>query len=391
MRFPGGVLAAGALVQFFILGLPSGAAQEPGADVIVTAVPVYLLLAALGGGERFPQGAELLLVHAGKAAPLVSGFAASADASVSFDGKRVLFAGKKSEQDHWQIWEMTLADGSVRRVVADDGDDIRPLHLPGLLPEGRLVFAHRTGQGFQLISARLSEPPAAMAKIDTVPAQLQLTYLAASAVPADVLADGRILFEAGFPLGAGVTPELYLVYQDGSGVEAYRCDHGRARWGGRQLSSGDVVFTHGTSLARFSSPLAHEAPVAAPRGEYAGAIAEMASGAWLLSVRAGRAAKKGELPENRPSGAKARVDSTPLTARLKSCPFKAVSFSGARPSGTIARIDSMPLAGTTKVVPLQGGEFFRCLRLRDALCAQDFEAGRSGDADGAGCERQGSC
>ena len=77
-----------------------------------------------------------------------------------------------------------------------------------------------------------------------------------------------------------------LVYADGSGVESVRCDHGRARWGGTQLASGDVVFTHGTSLARFTSAMAHEVQVPAPRGEYAGAIAETASGAWLLSARA---------------------------------------------------------------------------------------------------------
>ena len=46
-----------------------------------------------------------------------------------------------------------------------------------------------------------------------------------------------------------------------------------------------MVFTHGASLARFTSPLAHEAPIAAPQAEYAGAIAETASGAWLLSAR----------------------------------------------------------------------------------------------------------
>ena len=48
-------------------------------------------LAALHGEERFPEGAQLMLVHEGKAAPLVKGFAASADANVSFDGKSVLF------------------------------------------------------------------------------------------------------------------------------------------------------------------------------------------------------------------------------------------------------------------------------------------------------------
>jgi len=43
-------------------------------------------------------------------------------------------------------------------------------------------------------------------------------------------------------------------------------------------------------LARFTSPLAHEAPIAAPRAEYAGAIAETAAGDWLVSARLGRRA-----------------------------------------------------------------------------------------------------
>ena len=84
---------------------------------------------------------------------------------------------------------------------------------------------------------------------------------------------------------SGTTPELFLVYSDGSGVESYRCDHGAARWGGRQIASGDVVFTHGASLARFTSPMAHEERIAAPRGDYAGGIAEMADGSWMVSTR----------------------------------------------------------------------------------------------------------
>jgi hypothetical protein len=107
-----------------------------------------------------------------------------------------------------------------------------------------------------------------------------------SAIPTDVLLDGRILFEAGFPLGSGSTPEMYLVYSDGSGVESYRCDHGRARWGGKQLASGDVVFTHGASLARFTSPLAHEAAVVAPHARVCGSDCGDGSGAWLVSARA---------------------------------------------------------------------------------------------------------
>ena len=55
-----------------------------GADVIVTAAPAYEPLAALRGAERFPKGAQLLIVHEGKTEPLIMGFAASADANVSF-------------------------------------------------------------------------------------------------------------------------------------------------------------------------------------------------------------------------------------------------------------------------------------------------------------------
>jgi hypothetical protein len=268
-----------------VLGLAPVTAQSaaPDADVIVTAALVYAPLAALKSGERFPKGAQLLLIHAGKAGPLVAGFAATADANVSFDGERVLFAGKQATSDSWQIFELTLKDRSVRKLTAGESDAIRPFYLP----EGRMVYARRTALGFRLEAAGkdgalLDAPMDAQAGATVLP----LSYVPGSAIPADVLLDGRILFESGFPLGSGSTPELYLVYSDGSGVESYRCDHGRARWGGKQLASGDVVFTHGASLARFTSPLAHEVAVVAPKAEYAGAVAETASGAWLVSARA---------------------------------------------------------------------------------------------------------
>jgi len=276
-------LAASLALLIPVCGFSPDAAEMPGVDIVVTATPAYEPLAALRGGERFPKGAQLLFVHEGKAEPLVAGFAASADANISFDGKRVLFAGKQGASDPWQIFEMTLADRSVRKVFSSATDAIRPLYLPA----GKLVYAQRTAQGFQLETAG-KDADKASAPLDekAESALFPLSYVPGSAIPEDVLHDGRILFASGFPLGSGATPEMFLVYSDGSGVESYRCDHGTARWGGRQLASGDVVFTHGASLARFTSPLAAEAHIVAPRGEYAGAIAETASGAWLVSTRA---------------------------------------------------------------------------------------------------------
>ncbi|MGD0630853.1 MAG: hypothetical protein ABR987_16100, partial [Terracidiphilus sp.] len=197
-------LVAALLLLIPVCGFgPNGSQSAIEADVIVTAAPAYLPLAALKSGERFPKGAQLLLIHAGKAEPLVAGFWAAADANVSFDGQRVLFAGKQVASDPWQIWELALKDRSVRKLIAGDGDAIRPFYLPA----GRLVYARRTAQGFHLEAAG-NDAPDVLAPIDALAGAtlLPLSYLPGNTIPTDVLKDGRILFEAGFPLGAGSTP-----------------------------------------------------------------------------------------------------------------------------------------------------------------------------------------
>jgi len=254
-----------------LCGFASSPAVSISTSVVVTAAPVYDALAALHGRERFPQGSQLLRIDKGEAAPLVSGFYATADADISFDATHILFAGKQTAASSWRIWELTLSDHQVREVISSPSDAIRPLYLPG----NRLVYAQRESAGFRMNAATMDGSNV-----------LPLTYFRGSALPSRVLLDGRILFESGYPLGSGDTPELYLVYSDGSGIESYRCDHGTARWGGTQLASGDVVFTHGATLARFTSPLASEAAIEAPRASYAGAIAETPSGAWIVSSKA---------------------------------------------------------------------------------------------------------
>jgi hypothetical protein len=269
-------LAACSAAFSFLCGFVSDRGAKFDTDFILTAAPVYEPLAALRGKDRFPQGAQLLLVHEGQAEPLVAGFAATADANVFFDGTRVLFAGRKAAIDPWQIWEIALADHAVRQLTAGADDAIRPLYLP----ESRFVYAQRPPTGVEMRTASLDPASASNA-----PANETLSFANANAIPTDVLADGRILFEGGYPIGTAGTPEVFLVYSDGSGVESYRCDHGAARWGGKQLASGDIVFTHGAKLARFTSPLAHEEPIAAPPAQYAGAVAEVQTGVWLVSAR----------------------------------------------------------------------------------------------------------
>ena len=243
----------------------------PAACTIASAGSPYLYTEAARydpqGGERFPAGARLMLVQDGAAHAFVPGFAASADAAVSFDGAHVLFAGKQKPGEPWAIWETGIAGGAPRRVTSSDGDCIRPFYMPG----DSLVYARHTAAGFEIELTPLAGGT-----------PLRLTYGYGNHIPSDVLLDGRVLFDA--PHRAA-TREVYTVYADGSGVETVRCDHGHDRHFGRQVSSGDIVFVSGAHLARFTSARAVELPLALPKGEYAGAVAELAPGQLMVSWR----------------------------------------------------------------------------------------------------------
>jgi hypothetical protein len=246
---------------------PATAPQE---TFLYTVAKQYQPLAWLTGQERFPAGASVWIRDAAGTRPLAPDFFASADPAVSFDGKYALVAARPKPQDAWQIWQLAFDTKEWRRITSSTEDCIRPLYLP----DNRVVYARKTDGHFGIEALEVSGGK-----------PLPLTYGPENSLPTDVLRDGRILFEAGYPLGSASTPEIYTVYSDGSGIESYRCDHGNARYEGRQTASGDIIFTSGYSLARFTSARAQQLSIAAPAGEYAGDIAELSSGDWIVPWR----------------------------------------------------------------------------------------------------------
>ena len=239
--------------------------------VLYTSAKRYDALAWVEGGERFGAGATVYVADGHGRHPLVPAFAASADPAVSFDARRVLFAGKRTASDPWQIWEVPLRGGNPKQITNCPADCVRPLYLP----EDRIVYAEKLNGRFIVQTAALADGHT-----------LRLTYGTESAFPTDVLQDGRVLFESTTRVDGRAIPEIYTVYSDGSGVESYRCDHAQARHSGTQLRSGDIVFAEERGLARFTSSRAKEMPVSAPDGEYAGGIAESSAGEWFLPWRA---------------------------------------------------------------------------------------------------------
>lgn len=266
----------------FVVLIIAGSAPTPSVLSAGRGSPAFLFtvakqydpLAWIHGADRFSPDTAIFIQDASGKHPLIPGFASSADPSVSFDGKNVLFAGKQNMQDSWQIWEFSLSGEKPRRITSCTEDCVRPYYLP----EDRIVYAKKTGGRFAIEAINRTDGKA-----------LQLTWSSGNSLPTDVLRDGRILFESTYPLGTGSLPELYTVYSDGSGAESYRCDHGQARHSGRQVASGDIVFASHSGLGRFTSALAHEIRISAPAGEYAGDVAETSSGDWLVTYTKGKA------------------------------------------------------------------------------------------------------
>jgi hypothetical protein len=223
-------------------------------------VPLSVIYAETS--EVAGEHATLEWLHDGRKTALAPGFAASADAAVSFDGRRVLFTGKRKVGDSWQVFEVTLSGGEPRRITACAEDAVAPRYLP----DDRIVYARRTPRGLAIESLPLAGG-----------APARLSFAPGDHVPVDVLREGRILFEK-----AG---EVFALYSDGSGVESYRCDHGPIRGGARQVSSGDIVFATAGKLARFTSARATEVAIPVPAGEFAGAVAEISPAEWLVSYR----------------------------------------------------------------------------------------------------------
>jgi hypothetical protein len=266
------LLVASALAVCVPLAVPQrlpAHKSQAAASLLYTAASAYQPLIWLQGGERFPKGTAVFLKTTQGAKPLLPEFFATADPNVSFDARAVLLSGKQHSTDHWQIWEVTVPAGPVRQVTHCDDDCIKPLHVPS----ERFVYAHKIGGKFAL----------KIAPLDGTEAPLQLSHAPGNFLPSDVLQDGRILFETGYPLEYSSSSVLYTVYSDGSGVEAYRCDHSHSRHSGKQVPSEDVIFARDGKLFRFSSVLAHELSISAPAGTYAGDVAETQSGTWLLS------------------------------------------------------------------------------------------------------------
>jgi hypothetical protein len=227
---------------------------------LVVLIPVVLLFAGTSGsGREFPivftqlpadaarsasdaplfdcgEGARIVrLPPRGKKRVLTRKFAGACDPEISFDGTRMLFAGKRAAADPWNVFEMDLETGEVRQITRDHGNCRSPTY------QGRLFTLDSPEPWSQItfvsdLAGEINEHGVSPAtslytvRLDGSGVQ-RLTYNPSSDVDPTVLPDGRLLFaswqRATLDRGATGRVALFTSQIDGIDYALFSGDEGR--------------------------------------------------------------------------------------------------------------------------------------------------------------------
>jgi hypothetical protein len=193
-------------------------------DLLVVQVPVS---AGDETGPGCPDGCRIVQVSEdGNELELTSEFISACDPSVSFDGRQIMFAGKRRQGDRWQIWRIDSGGGAPLKVTKGEGDFRAPLwvgalfHLNDLRPTPRIAYL---GTASGRIDVRTGNPATALYSSDLVGGRpWQLTHNLHSDGEPAVMANGRIIYSSWRQSGTGPGSFVQLAVNiDGTDMMAY--------------------------------------------------------------------------------------------------------------------------------------------------------------------------
>jgi hypothetical protein len=170
--------------------------------------------------DRYVDGCQIvrysLFGSQGKVVHLTAEFLSACDPAVSFDGQKILFAGKLKKGEPWQIWQMDGSGGNKIQITHGNSDSVSPLyvgslfHLDDKAPTRKILYVG----GNHLYTCDLDGKN-----------PRRITYNLYPEFAPDVLPNGRIIFsslkKSGFETGSGKILDLLAVNIDGTDLMGY--------------------------------------------------------------------------------------------------------------------------------------------------------------------------
>ena len=182
---------------------------------------------------------------------LTADFLGAQDPDVSFDGRRILFAGKRTETDSWDIWEMDADRTHKKCLVNQPGDDFQPVYAGCLNtlndPEWDQILFVSTAAGMLTEDGNEKATSLYTCKLDGSHIQ-QVSYNLSSDFDPSILQHGRVLFtswqrNAGRYPPVGLFP-LFAMCADGTDMMPFYGNHEmpRIKRMARETFDNHVVF-----------------------------------------------------------------------------------------------------------------------------------------------------
>ncbi len=136
MRGPTLLPALTALAGIALMAPGSGEGSQTPASLVVGQLPGGAGSSTepvVGGtlrGEWGDGGRIVLVPPAGGTRILTGGFHSATEPDISFDGRRVVFAGRQEAGDPWCLWEMGVDGSGARKITCGPGGARQPIYLP---------------------------------------------------------------------------------------------------------------------------------------------------------------------------------------------------------------------------------------------------------------------
>jgi hypothetical protein len=185
---------------------------------------------------RLGEGAHLaVLSKEGKVRTLTPDFDSAADPAVSFDGKRVLFAGKRAATDTWNIFEINADGFGLRQITHDIGNCRSPIYQSALFylndpkPSYQITFVSDAARELNEVGSMLATNLYSI-RMDGTGVR-RLTYGISTSYDPLQMQDGRILFSHWQPNrvqpGQDGRVDLFGIGLDGTDYAAFSGSQGK--------------------------------------------------------------------------------------------------------------------------------------------------------------------
>jgi len=187
---------------------------------------------------RYVDGCQIVRIGSadptGRSTLLSRDFLSARDPAVSFDGRHILFAGKRKAGDPWQVWRMEADGSNPVQLTRGQADAVSPLyigslfHLNDAAPTPQIAYV-----GIEKGASAAVAPHVALytCNLDGSSSR-RITFNIDPSFDPDVLPNGRLVFSSWRPdasrLGTRGELGLMAVNMDGTDLMLFAGETGRA-------------------------------------------------------------------------------------------------------------------------------------------------------------------